>query len=195
MKTSIITWIFLILGLTLLCCEREKNDLPTDGDGNTYDTVVIGQQTWLAENLKTTKYINGNPISLVTDDAEWSTRTQGAYCWWQNNINFKDDYGALYNGYVARMNELLCPTGYHVPTMDEWLTLISFLGNSSEEIKQSFKTKKFGFRLGDGPFYPIHSSWWSVKESPYSLDAIETSFQPWITGIKTGLSIRCIKNN
>jgi uncharacterized protein (TIGR02145 family) len=151
MKTSIITWIFLILGLTLLCCEREKNDLPTDGDGNTYDTVVIGQQTWLAENLKTTKYINGNPISLVTDDAEWSTRTQGAYCWWQNNINFKDDYGALYNGYVARMNELLCPTGYHVPTMDEWLTLISFLGNSSEEIKQSFKTKKFGFRLGDGP--------------------------------------------
>jgi uncharacterized protein (TIGR02145 family) len=195
MKTSIITCIFLILGLTLVCCEREKNDLPTDGDGNTYDTVVIGQQTWLAENLKTTKYINGNPISLVTDDAEWSTRTQGAYCWWQNNINFKDDYGALYNGYVARMNELLCPSGYHVPTMDEWLTLISFLENSSEEVKKSFKIKDFGFRRGDGSFAANRCSWWSVKESPYALDAIETSFQPWITGIKTGLSIRCIKNN
>jgi uncharacterized protein (TIGR02145 family) len=193
MKNSYKFLCFSLLGLILLSCEKEKNGLPMDGDGNTYDTVVIGQQTWLTENLKTTKYNNGSPIRLVTDDTEWSTRTQGAYCWWQNNINFKDEYGALYNGYVAKMNELLCPTGYHVPTMDEWLTLISYLENSSEEVRQSFIIKIFGFRRGDGSFAPYGSSWWSASEVHPNL--ISTSFVPGGTGIQAGFSIRCIKNN
>jgi hypothetical protein len=185
--------IALLVLILLNSCEKHTGSaLPVDADGNEYDTVVIGTQTWLTENLKTTKYNNGNPIRLVTDDAEWSARTQGAYCWYENNINLKDVYGALYNGYVARMNELLCPTGYHVPTIDEWVTLVSFLENSSEEVKQSFKIKKFGFRLGYGPFDPDGGKWWIFPDG--SPNNIRTSFVMGTSGLGVGLSIRCIKN-
>ncbi len=194
MKRSTKIRIFPLLGLVLLMsCEKEKKGLPIDADGNTYDTVVIGQQVWLTENLKTTKYINGDPIPLITDNTAWSDFSRGAYCWYENNINYKDAYGALYNGYVAQYSNFICPTGYHVPTMDEWSTLINFLEDSSEEIKQSFKIKHFGFRLGDGPFSTQRCSWWSASDG-YP-NCVSTSFGPWGTGKQTGLSIRCIKNN
>jgi uncharacterized protein (TIGR02145 family) len=193
MKRSIIIWIFLVLVLILIRCEKETNSLPMDGDGNRYDTIVFGEQTWLTENLKTTKYINGDPIRLVTDDSEWSERTQGAYCWYENNINFKDIYGALYNGYVAKASNFICPMGYHVPTIDEWLRLSSYLETSSEEIKQSFKIQGIGFRLGDGPFTAFRCSWWSASDGYPNI--ISTSFVPAGTGNRTGLFIRCIRNN
>jgi uncharacterized protein (TIGR02145 family) len=183
----------LILILINSCEKHTGSGLPVDADGNEYDTVVIGTQTWLTENLKTTKYINGDPIRHVTDNTEWSARTQGAYCWYENNINFKDDYGALYNGYVARMNELLCPAGYHVPTIDEWVTFINALENSSEKIKLSFKIKTFGFRRGDGSFAAYGGKWWSEPDK--SPNAISTSFVQGSIGIQVGFSIRCIKNN
>ncbi|OQX74250.1 MAG: hypothetical protein B6D61_11745, partial [Bacteroidetes bacterium 4484_249] len=100
----------------------------TDIDGNTYNTVQIGEQCWMKENLKTTTYRNGTPIPNITDSLQWSTLTNGAYVWYDNDISWKDLYGALYNWYAAIDTNRLCPTGWHVPGHDEWITLTDFIG-------------------------------------------------------------------
>ena len=128
MKTKILFKIFagiicLLPGLALL-----KAQTVTDINGNVYKTVTIGTQTWMAENLKSTKYNNGIPILLVTDNTEWASLQSGAYCWYNNDDENRNEYGALYNWYAATNN--LCPTGWHVPNASDWITLISFLGDS-----------------------------------------------------------------
>jgi len=99
-----------------------------DNDGNTYNTVQIGTQTWMKENLKTTKYNDGSNIDNITDLNVWKTQTTGAYCWYNNNTSNKDAYGALYNYYVVADPRNVCPTGWHVPTNIEWLALSNYLG-------------------------------------------------------------------
>ena len=101
----------------------------TDNDGNVYHAVVIGKQTWMVENLKTTKYRNGDPIPKVEDAAEWSALASGAYCWYNNDQGtYKADYGALYNWFAATDNRNLAPNGWHLPTDAEWTILRTFLG-------------------------------------------------------------------
>jgi len=99
----------------------------TDIDGNVYLTLKIGDQCWMAENLKTTKYNDGADISLVTDNDEWLNLMTPAYCWYHNNIYYKDIYGAIYNWFTVETS-MLCPTGWHVPTDSEWTTLTDYLG-------------------------------------------------------------------
>ena len=101
----------------------------TDIDGNVYHTVTIGTQVWMVENLKTTKYNDGTNIPLVTDGAEWVYLTTGAYCWYNNDISYKNPYGALYNWYTVNTGKL-APIGWHVPTDDEWTTLTTYLTNN-----------------------------------------------------------------
>ena len=106
--------------------------LLTDIDGNVYKTVTIGTQVWMAENLKTSKYRNGDPIPNVTDDATWIALTTGAYCWYNNDAaNYKPTYGALYNWYAVADNRNIAPLGWHVATDAEWTTLVTFLGGAS----------------------------------------------------------------
>jgi uncharacterized protein (TIGR02145 family) len=98
----------------------------TDIEGNIYKTVRIGRQTWMAENLKTTKYNDNTAIPLVTDNVAWSNLTTSAYCWYNNDITNKTTYGALYNGYTVNTKKL-CPSGWHVPTYTEYYFLGSYL--------------------------------------------------------------------
>ena len=100
----------------------------TDIDGNIYKTITIGTQTWMAENLKTTKYNDGSLIPNVTDDIEWgSSLSPPAYCWYNNDdITYKNTYGALYNWYSVKTGKL-APTGWHVPSKAEWTTLENYL--------------------------------------------------------------------
>jgi len=101
----------------------------TDQNGNTYKTITIGTQTWMAENLRVTKYRNGDPIPNVTDNAAWKALTTGAYCSYGNTAN-KDDiasYGRLYNWYAASESRNIAPAGWHVPTDAEWTTLTTTL--------------------------------------------------------------------
>jgi uncharacterized protein (TIGR02145 family) len=105
----------------------------TDIDGNVYPIVQIGDQVWMAENLKTTTYNDGTPIELVENNADWSNNTTGAYCWYNNNEAFSaNTYGALYNWYTVNSGNL-CPDGWHVPTDAEWKTLEMYLGMSQAE--------------------------------------------------------------
>jgi len=98
----------------------------TDGDNNHYVTVQVGNQVWMAENLKTTTYKDGTPIDNITDGNEWANLTIPAYCWFSNDTENRDIYGGLYNWYVVETGNL-CPSGWHVPGDDEWHQLILFL--------------------------------------------------------------------
>jgi uncharacterized protein (TIGR02145 family) len=99
----------------------------SDADGNSYGAVEIGPQTWMAENLKTTKYSDGTGIPLVTNNPLWPTLTIPGYGWYDNEIANKDIYGALYNWYTVQSGKL-CPTGWHVPTDGDWTILSDYLG-------------------------------------------------------------------
>lgn len=90
-----------------------------DLDGNMYHEIQIGDQIWLQENLRTTKYANGDPISNVTNPIDWGKLTTGAYCWYNNDPELGKVYGGLYNFYVGVDSRKLIK-GYHVPTGREW---------------------------------------------------------------------------
>ena len=103
-----------------------SSDEIADSDGNTYKTLIIGEQEWFAENLKTSKYNDGTTIPNVTNDTQWSNETTGAWCHYDNDIDYECTYGKLYNWYAVETGKL-CPTGWHVPTNAEWTELIDYL--------------------------------------------------------------------
>ena len=105
----------------------------SDADGNTYRTIYYekGGKTWMAENLKTTSYSNGDAIPFITDTEEWRNASMGAYCYWQNDPSFIEDYGNFYNYYVVKDPRGVCPAGYHVPDNIEWATLREYIAEYS----------------------------------------------------------------
>ena len=123
---------------------------PTDADGYVYKTVKIGNQEWFAENLRTSKYNDGTPIPNVTSDEEWSKLSTGAWCYYNNDIANNVKYGKLYNWYVVNPttngNKNICPTGWHVPTVDEWRFLTEYLGDKGEyKLNTGGKLKEIGY--------------------------------------------------
>jgi uncharacterized protein (TIGR02145 family) len=104
-----------------------------DIDRNAYSTVVIGTQNWMAENLKVTKYRNGDNITNITTNADWNSNTSGAYGVYDNDeTTYLNSYGRLYNWYaVDNSTGVLCPEGWHVPTTDEYDDLATYLGGVS----------------------------------------------------------------
>lgn len=123
--------LLLMTGLTGVKAQTNTNaGTLTDIDGNVYRTLTIGNQTWMAENLKTSKYNDGTFIPLVTRDTEWNRLATPAYCWYRNDqTKYGNIYGALYNWYAINTGNL-CPTGWHVPTDAEWTILTDYLGGS-----------------------------------------------------------------
>ena len=107
----------------------QEEQTVTDIDGNKYNTVKIGSQVWMLENLRTTKYNDGTPIPLVPDNSTWRALTTPAYCWYDNDeMKYKETYGALYNWYTINSDKL-CPQGWHVPTATDWKILTTYLTN------------------------------------------------------------------
>jgi uncharacterized protein (TIGR02145 family) len=101
----------------------------TDIDGNTYATVTIGTQTWMVDNLRTTRYCNGDTIANITENGEWVSATTGAQCNYQNNLKNDTKYGKLYNWYAVVDSRKLAPAGWHVPSNDEWTELLDYVAN------------------------------------------------------------------
>jgi len=153
MKNLILYIPFLLL--TITSCHKEKEDPRTgrttavfnisktygsvkDIDGNEYKTITLGTQTWMAENLRSTHYQNGDPISNVkgeTDLSQWGNLTTGAYCSYNNSSNADSiaTFGFLYNGYAAIDIRNIAPAGWHVPTDVEWDTLETFVAAGDAE--------------------------------------------------------------
>ena len=109
----------------------------TDVDGNVYNVVTIGNQCWMKENLKTTKYRNGSPIPGNLSDAAWGSTTGGAQADYDNDPTNKATYGKLYNFYAVADPRGLCPTGWHVPSDAEWQTLETALGMPAAELNNT----------------------------------------------------------
>ncbi len=131
----------------------------TDIDGNVYNTVQIGNQCWMKENLKTTTYRNGTAIPNITGNA-WSQLTSGAYAWYYNDISWKDSYGALYNWYTTVDPNGLCPTGWHVPTDDDWTVLIDYIdGNIYPNGRKIKSCRQVNTPLGEACNTNDHPRW------------------------------------
>jgi uncharacterized protein (TIGR02145 family) len=123
-----------------------------DVDGNTYKTVKIGTQVWMAENLKTSKYSDGSTIPKITDDTEWQNNTTGAWTYYNSDPANNAKYGKLYNWYAVSKttngNKNVCPTDWHVPTDAEWTVLIDYLGG---EVVAGGKMKEVGTTNWNSP--------------------------------------------
>ena len=158
-----------------------------DIDGNTYQTVKIGKQCWTQSNLKVSKYRNGDNIPTVLSNADWQNTTSGAYAIYEEDPANDGLYGKLYNHYAVTDDRGLCPTGWHVPSDEEWTTLEDFLGgseiaggklkstaqqptpggwdspNEGATNSSGFSAPPGGLREGYGDFFNMSFSgcWWS----------------------------------
>jgi len=118
-----------------------SGDSVVDIDGNIYHTISIGNQVWMLENMKVTRYRNGDSIPNVTDGSQWLNLDKGAYCNYDKNLSLVPIYGRLYNWYAVNDLRRICLEGWHVPTDGEWQTLIDYLGG---EITAGGKMKTTG---------------------------------------------------
>ncbi|HRZ48558.1 MAG TPA: FISUMP domain-containing protein [Bacteroidales bacterium] len=196
----------------------------TDTDGNHYPVVSIGTQTWMAENLKTSRYNNGTAIPVVTDSTAWVSLSTGACCWYNNDsATYAATYGSLYNWHAVN-NGNLCPTGWHVPTDAEWTVLTDFLGgesvaggplketdtlhwnspNTGATNSSGFTALPGGYRnYGNGHFNHVgyHGYWWSSSAylSTYAwfrrLYYIGSNVTRDFYSKTYGFSVRCIKGD
>lgn len=193
----------------------------TDIDGNKYRTVQIGDQWWMAENLKVSRYRDGSAIPDVTQNSQWTNMTTGARAFYDNNSSLGKTYGKLYNGHAVTDPRGLCPEGWQVPTENEWSKLLTYLGGSSEAGGKLKATRRWrqpntgatnesgfnalpgGYRASDGSFRLIGSSgtWWSITE--HSTDIAVNRGLAYYTGRmytgrgsrQSGFSVRCIKDD
>ena len=109
-----------------------------DIDGNVYETVQIDEQLWMAENLKVTHYNNGDEITNLTSESDWTSTYSGAYSDYDNNPSNSETYGKLYNWYTVDDSRGLCMEGWHVPSDEEIMELEMFLGMSESEAHSTY---------------------------------------------------------
>lgn len=111
-------------------------DLLQDIDGNIYKTMILGEKRWFAENLKVSRYNNGEVINEIESDNIWSEAENGAWSKYNNSDEYERIVGRLYNGYVIIDDRQVCPTGWHIPSNDEWVELINDLGGAKRAISK-----------------------------------------------------------
>jgi uncharacterized protein (TIGR02145 family) len=100
----------------------------TDIDGNSYTTIILGTQEWMAENLRSSRFANGDAIPNVADSATWVNLITAGFCWYDNDsAAHENPYGKLYNWYAASDSRNICPAGWHVPSDSAWSDLVYFL--------------------------------------------------------------------
>lgn len=190
-----------------------------DADGNRYPVVKIGSQTWMAENLKATSYNDGTAILNLSSDSLWSSASEGAYSWLNNDGGKnKNTYGAYYN-WKAVSTGKLCPVGWHVPSDAEWRTLTAFLGGESVagiRLKSDSGWQKNGNGTNESGFTAMPLGYRSAKgtflsqgNSSYFWSSTENNVNAWYTVLfnkdatafkyfgakQSGFSVRCVRDN
>ena len=202
--------------------EEEITEPVADIDGNIYNTVAIGSQVWIAENLKVTHFRNGDPIPDITDDTEWENNTTGAYCNYNNNTTLADIYGRLYKWEAVDDSRNISPVGWHVASANEWRTLVDFLGgeevaggkmkqtgsswvspNTGATNESGFSALPGGCRRHDGDYIWIGeiAKFWSSTHS-YDDNAYSFTLYSGDSQISEGnggtggfgFSVRCVKD-
>jgi uncharacterized protein (TIGR02145 family) len=156
---------------------------PKDIDGNVYNTVTIGTQTWMKENLKTTKYNDSTLIPLVTDNTSWPSRTTPAYCWYNNDeATYKNPYGALYNWYTVNTGKL-CPIGWHVPSVVEWTILENYLIANGYNYDGTISGNKIAKSLASTDGWKLSLNAGAVGNSDYAGKRNSTGFTALSCGV------------
>ena len=120
----------------LIGCGKDKS---TNPQSTIIDTVLIGNQVWMVKNLDVDHYRNGDPIPQITDQTTWENLTTGAWCYYNNDSALGDVYGKLYNWYAVNDPRGLAPTGWHIPSDQEWRDLANYLsgaGIAGGELKE-----------------------------------------------------------
>jgi uncharacterized protein (TIGR02145 family) len=236
-RIAISLLIFMILMLNSSCrsCKKEKDSTPVaavettvdqivkDQDGHVYHAVTIGKQVWLAENLRSSHFRNGDVIPDVTSDRDWRRRTGPAMCNYDNNAANASVYGSLYNWYAVNDRRNICPEGWHVPSDEEWFQLINYLGgervaggklkesasghwlipNTGATNESGFTALPGGYRGNMGTFQILdtYAFYWTATglsdENAWSwFLQNDSEAATHIENLKSfGFSIRCIKNS
>ncbi len=191
-----------------------------DVDGNVYTSVTIGEQEWMVENLRTTKYADGTSILNATDESQWRSLSIGGWCHYNNYSQYEATYGKLYNWYAVETGKL-CPTGWHVPTDGEWTVLTDYLGaNGYPTVEGAALKATSGWNRGNGTdnygflglpggernlygyFHAIgyNGKWWSSSQSTATNAKGRhlTEHYKWVGTLddsKTyGYSVRCLRD-
>jgi len=149
--------------------EEVKTGTVTDIEGNKYNTVIIGNQEWMAENLKTTTYRDGSPIPNVTDKDDWFNLKTDAYAWYNNDEQEADKYGALYNWYTVENDKGLCPEGWRVPTDEDWKILEGMV-DTKYEVGNSEWDNKWLRGYDAGKRLKSQTGWYSGKHTVENTD-------------------------
>jgi uncharacterized protein (TIGR02145 family) len=193
----------------------------TDIDGNVYHSVTIGTQTWMAENLKTTRLRDGTAIPLVNDSTDWSNLTTPGYCWYNDSAIYGNTYGALYNWFAVNTGKL-APIGWHVPKDTEWTVLTTYLGgdkaaggplkdtgttywlspNGGATNSSGFSALPGGCRRYDGSFGTMGNNgyWWSATayNATYSWNYGITYGNAFMFrgyfDYRCGFTVRCVRD-
>ncbi|MFN8257506.1 MAG: fibrobacter succinogenes major paralogous domain-containing protein [Bacteroidales bacterium] len=195
-----------------------------DIDGNEYQIIKIGNQTWMAENLRVKHYRNGDPIEFVEDDTQWGSLDNGAYCFYNNEYIFEYFFGKFYNYYAITDSRNIAPEGWHVPTDEEWSILINYLGGNSiaggkmkaegtdfwdapnlnATNESGFNALPASYRNVNGTYSPggymKNTYFWSTTERDidnawYFILAYDTGgIVRNALGKRNGFSVRCIKD-
>ena len=224
----------ILIGMLIFCllsCDKnnpaEDSAQPTtmkDLDGNIYQTVKIGDQTWTQSNLAVSRYRNGDVIPEVRDAAQWISLTTGAWCYYANDPANGAVYGKLYNWYAVADPRGLSPQGWHIPSGTEFTTLITSLGgqntaggslkeagtlhwlnpNTGAANNSGFTALPAGYRCScsSGAFYNIGNQalWWSSTSGATTTGSnMEVAHNNIIAVIsvndkRKGYSIRCIQD-
>jgi uncharacterized protein (TIGR02145 family) len=195
----------------------------TDQQGNVYKTIVIGTQEWMAENLITSIYRNGDAIANLIDNTLWYGLTTGAWASYSQDSQNDCPFGKLYNWYAVSDPRHLCPSGWHEPTVNEWSTLADYLGgvvlagnklkatgiqywsdpNQDATNESGFSGLPGGYRTFDGGEFTAigyYGSWWSSTgdgpDAAYSrnLRIDNNSFYQNFLNKTFGFSVRCLKD-
>jgi len=219
--------LFMVIVLIMTTVSCDENDPVTpnptssqvmDVDSNIYNTVTIGEQVWMVENLKVTKFRNGDPIPMLQFKEDWVNDRIGGYYFANNDGANFDIYGALYNCYVINDERNIAPDGWHVATIAEWQTLISYIGGidnsyllkspSSTWYPASKSTNSYGFTALPGGCItetgeyekPMFTGFWWCYDigdvnggTEFVLSTQESYFYGGVSK-NWGLSVRCVKD-
>ncbi len=215
---------FLIVAIN--CRKEDEYWIVTDGSGYVYNTVTIGTQRWMSENLKATRYNDGTALTFANSNESWvytgySSSDYGCY---YNNDHFSngDTYGVLYNWSAVNNIKNLCPVGWHIPSDDEWTTLINYLGgqniaggklketgtihwqnnNAGVTNESGFSALPGGYRDYRGEYNDLGYGgfWWSADDEGkdiligYMINSSNTNVNRINFNKLSGLSVRCLED-
>ncbi|MEY4030869.1 MAG: hypothetical protein RJA90_2150, partial [Bacteroidota bacterium] len=193
----------------------------SDIEGNTYNTINIGNQIWMTSNLSTSRFRNGVYIPYILNSTQWATTKSPALSFYNHDNNFESNYGKQYNWYAVADPQGLCPIGWHIPSNNEWTILSDFLGGlnvaggkmkatgtqfwsfpSNGNNSSGFTGLPGGFRNVDGTFGILgyNGFWWSAtdenEQKAFSRSIVYTDNVLSVnSSLKNqGFSVRCLKD-